>query len=142
MKFTIKIDLVAAVVVAAICVILLILIFGITREANAQTPDPPGDVALVPIGGLYHIGCQTPLDGDLDQMCFVRTDLPDVIELGCVDAPDPNSIYYMDAPIISTPDDDAEIRCYVIDTGGLVSDYSPNAGIVDFTSPGPPVFIQ
>ncbi len=107
--------------------------------AFAQTPEPHPDVPLQKVGGVYDIGCHTPLDTDLSQACWVRTDLAaGVDELGCVDAPAPDTDYRTDISVAQTENDDAEIKCYVIDTEGLVSNYSDNSGLIDFTGPGAP----
>jgi hypothetical protein len=42
----------------------------------------------------------------------------------------------MDITVQHTANDDAEIKCYVIDTEANISDYSDNSGIIDFTKPG------
>lgn len=134
MKCTIKIDLVAAALVAAACVIAVMLILFISSVAKSQTPHP--DVPLAKTGGVYNIGCVTPSDLDLADLCFVRSDLAEVAELGCLPSPDPDTEYRLDLSVHHTANDDAEIRCYVVDTDGNVGDLSDNAGLVDFTRPG------
>jgi hypothetical protein len=105
--------------------------------AGAQDTDVP----LTPTGGVYPVSFMPPDDTDLFQVCCLRADLTPVVELGCVDAV-PSVVGTVSVTIDSTPNDDAEIRCYATDTTGLVSDYSPNAGIVDFTPPGSPLIVQ
>lgn len=95
----------------------------------------PADVPLTLTGGVYPVKVQGPDDADMAKICCVRADAIPVVELGCVPA-GPSAIIGMDVTVAATQDDDAEIRCYAVDTMGLVSDYSPNAGIVDFTRPG------
>jgi hypothetical protein len=102
--------------------------------ANAQTNDVPLDQ----VSGTYTMCCMTPIDIDLDELCFVRTDLASgVVELGCVGAPTATKVC-SDLTVAATLDVDAKIRCYVTDDSGLVSNYSPNAGTVDFTRPTAP----
>jgi hypothetical protein len=133
----------------------IVLMVLAASVAVAQTPAPRPDVPLLSTGGIYPVRCMSPDDADMKEICFVRTDLPDVVELGCAPAgftrPDceveepvdglPSCIASLDLSIEATPDDDAEIRCYAVDISGLVSDYSENAGTVDFTRPGRP-FVQ
>lgn len=110
-----------------------------SHNATAQTPAPYPDVPLKQVGGVYPIGCHTPLDDDLDQVCWVRVDLPDgVEELGCLHGPTPDTAYRTDITVMTTPNIDATIKCYVSDTDSLLSDYSDNSGIIDFTAPGKP----
>jgi len=111
----------------------------LATPAFAQTPAPHPDVPLKKVGGVYDIGCHTPLDTDLDQVCWVRTDLDSgVIELGCLHGPTPDTSYRTDIAVDQTPNEDAEVKCYVSDTEGFVSNYSDNSGLIDFTRPGPP----
>ncbi len=112
------------------------IVFLLAVSAFAQTPAPYPDVPLVKSGGIYNIGCVTPLDTDLAQLCFVRSDLPDgIIELGCMPATVPDIEFRMDIAVQQTTFVDAEIRCYVIDDDANVSDYSDNKGDIDFTPP-------
>lgn len=109
----------------------------IAKSVPAQTTQP--DVNLNREAGVYPIGCHTPADTDLDQACWVRVDqTTGPVELGCIDSPLPNKDYGTSVTIQQTPDENADIRCYVVDIGGLVSDLSDNKGIVDFTRPGKP----
>lgn len=113
------------------------ILFGFTPLSTAaQTPRP--NTPLLQIGGVYPIGCHTPSDTDLASVCFVRTDTPEPVELGCTPALGPDTDVGMDLTILTTEGVDAEIHCYVVDHSGLVSDYSENAGLVDFTRPGRP----
>lgn len=114
-----------------------IVLVGMAVVARAQTPTPRLDVPLLRVSGVYKITCHSPSDADMDQLCFVRTDLADPLELGCV-AAGPDVDKSLDLNVAETSGVDAEIRCYAVDTSGLVSDYSPNAGLVDFTRPGRP----
>jgi hypothetical protein len=119
-------------------VMVMVLFFAVS--AGAQTARP--DVPLVSTGGIYPMKCMSPSDTDMASICFVRTDLADgVVELGCSPA-GPDQEIAMDLSITITIDDDAEIRCYAVDTDDLVGDYSDNAGLVDFTRPGKPYVIQ
>ena len=70
----------------------------------------------------------------------MRTDLPDdPLELGCAEQLlAPLKPVTWEIAVERTPMQDAEIRCYAIDFGGNVSEYSANAGIADFTPPGRP----
>ena len=107
----------------------------LASAAVAQEPVHP-DVPLKRVSGVYSIGCVTPADLDLATVCWLRSDLVTPLELGCLPANLPNTEYRLDVTVPSTTFDDAEIRCYVIDDDALVSDTSPNAGIIDFTPPG------
>lgn len=136
-KITIKIDLINATIVAAICVILFLTVFLIARGAVAQTPIP--DIDLTRQGSTYMVTCQPtePID-KMIQMCTVRTDLADPVELGCENATtlEPVSIVIT---VARTPHIDGMIRCYAVDSEGNVSDLSDNAGVTDFTPNGKPV---
>jgi hypothetical protein len=111
----------------------------LAAPALGQTPATYPDVPLERTGGVYPIGCHTPLDTDLDQVCWARTDLVDgVVELGCMDGPLPDTDYRMDVAVERTPHVNAIVKCYVTDTEGLISDYSDNSGIIDFMPPGKP----
>ena len=112
-----------------------------SSPASAQTPTPRPDLPLLATGGIYPMWCMSPPDVDMAQICFVRTDLADPVELGCVSA-GPSEEVMLDLNIASTTDVDAEIRCYAVDTDGLVGDYSLNAGTVDFTRPGRPYVVS
>ncbi len=114
-----------------------IVLLGLT--ASAQTPAPHPDVPMTRAGGVYPIGCHTPLDTDLEQACWARTDLPEgVVELGCVEAPDPDTRYGIDVTVDRTPHVNAVIKCYVTDSEGLISEYSDNSGMINFMPPGKP----
>ncbi len=107
--------------------------------AFAQTPAPHPDVPLKKVGGVYDIGCHTPLDTDLDQVCWVRVDLAvGVDELGCLHGPSPDTTYRTNIAVQQTPHEDATVKCYVTDTEGLISEYSDNSGLIDFSPPGRP----
>jgi hypothetical protein len=101
--------------------------------ATAQLADIP----LIPTGGIYQVKVQAPEDSDMAKICCVRADASPVEELGCVPA-GPDAIVTVEVTLTATPNNDAEIRCYAVDTTNLESDLSPNAGIVDFTRPGAP----
>jgi hypothetical protein len=118
-------------------IVLTVAGFLIVDFANAQTPPPYPDIPLTPVSGTYGVTCAGPDDADMAELCLVRSDSNPVIELVCA-AAGPSAEIRMEFELESTPNDDAEIRCYAKDTTGLVSDYSPNAGIVDFTPPGVP----
>jgi hypothetical protein len=119
--------------------IVLAVLFFAGKEAWAQTPAPTPDVPLDRQGSVYNFRCQPvePID-NMNQMCAVRTDQTEPVELGCVPATTLD-IVDMEVTIDRTPHQDAYIRCYATDTQGNVSDYSENAGIADFTPPGKPV---
>lgn len=116
--------------------ILLVLFFSL--PAAAQEPD----VSLSKVAGVYNGGClRAAIDTDVIEGCFVRVDLDPVIELGCTGAVSSRpsdvlegTVYRMDFTVQQTTFDDAEIRCYLND-GELVSEYSVNAGLIDFTPP-------
>jgi hypothetical protein len=116
---------------------LLIIAILFAFTATAQTPAPRPDIVLLQAGGIYPIKCVAPSDEDMAQICFVRTDLAEVVELGCTGAEALETVS-LDLNIVATAGDDAEIRCYAVDASGLVGDYSENAGLVDFTRPGRP----
>jgi len=104
----------------------------------AYSQEPRPDVPLDRVAGLYPITCIAPSDLDLAEICFVRADLPDqVLELGCVPAL-ADQAATLEVTIERTPHIDAEVRCYATDTSANLSDYSENAGTVDFTPPGRP----
>jgi hypothetical protein len=109
----------------------------VCKDAFAQTTPPYPDIPLTPVSGTYAVTCAGPDDADMAELCLVRADSNPVVELVCADA-GPSAEVRMEFELESTPNDDAEIRCYARDTTGLVSDYSPNAGTVDFTPPGEP----
>jgi hypothetical protein len=122
----------------------LILLTSLFVDANAQTPEPTippyPDIPLDQVSGTYTVKAQMPDDADVTQLCVVRVDLVDVIEYGCVDA-GPSVIASMEITVEVTPDVNAEIKAYAKDAGGLVSNYSPNSGWIDFTKPSSPVII-
>jgi hypothetical protein len=98
------------------------------------------DIPLGQSGGIYPVKVQAPSDSDMSEICCVRVDTTPVLELGCV-ASGPSAIVTVEIVLAATPNDDAEIRCYAVDTTLLESDLSPNAGIVDFTPPGTPLLV-
>lgn len=120
---------------------LAVIVFGFVEFAGAQTPEPRPDVPLIATGGIYPMSCMAPSDADMAEICFVRTDITPIVELGCAPS-GPSAIVPLDLNVVATVDDDAEIRCYAVDTSGLVGDYSENAGTVDFTRPGRPHVTQ
>jgi hypothetical protein len=126
--------LISAVICGGLTV--LFVFFLSVKYAGAQEADIP----LLPSGGVYPVKFMAPVDLDLYQVCCVRADAVPIAELGCIDAV-PDAVGTLEVTLASTPGDDAEIRCYATDTSDLVSDYSPNAGIVDFTPPGVPVIV-
>jgi len=110
----------------------------LSSVANAQTPTPRPNVPLLQTGGIFNAGCQpTPPYDDVVKACWVRTDTVDPVELGCVDSIG-NAEARMDLNMVIDIGDVAEIRCYVVNSQNIPSDYSENAGIVDFTQPGKP----
>lgn len=121
---------------------LFFVLFAFT--AAAQQPD----VSLNRTAGVYNAGCLAdPTDTDIVSGCFVRIDVLPVIELGCTSqvstrADDvlAGTVYRMDFTVEQTISDDAEIRCYVNDLD-FASNYSFNAGIIDFTLPVNPRLI-
>jgi hypothetical protein len=112
--------------------------FLIADCADAQTPVPRPDIPLARQGSIYNFRCQPvePID-KMNQICAVRTDQIEPIELGCVPSTTLD-IVEIEVTIERTPDNDALVRCYATDTEGNVSDYSDNAGIADFIPPGKP----
>lgn len=133
MKFTIRIDLR---IVYALLVIAAALI--LVRIATAQTPTPRPNVPLLQTGGIFNAGCQPVAPYDtVVQACWVRTDTTEPVELGCVDSVG-GAEARMDLNMVVNIGEVAEIRCYVVSDQGVPSDYSENAGIVDFTRPGRP----
>jgi hypothetical protein len=111
------------------------LMVALPFVVSAQQSHP--DIPLTPTSGVYGVTCAGPDDTDMFELCLVRSDSVPVIELACEPA-GPSAEVRIEFELVSTPNDDAEIRCYARDTTGLVSDYSENAGIVDFTPPGIP----
>lgn len=139
MKFKVEIDLAAASIIVAACVIAALLILFVSGVAGAQTPTPRPDIDLARSGSTYPLKCQPtePID-KLVQICAVRTDLEgDPIELGCV-AHTTLDVASLEVTVARTPFIDASIRCYAIDSEGNVSDISDNAGLADFTPNGRP----
>ena len=106
----------------------------------AQTIAPYPDVPLSQVSGTYTVKAQMASDDDTAQLCVVRVDLVEIIEYGCVVA-EAGEIAQMEITVVVTPDVNAEIKAYAVDSGGLSSDYSPNSGWIDFTKPGPPTLV-
>lgn len=111
-------------------VIMFLVVTFLVLTASAQ------DVRYVRTAGVYDVGCETPDENDLVQVCFARTDTGFEAELGCTAATLPITEYRMDVTVSQTTFNDAEIRCYVIDDDALVSALSDNKGDIDFTPPG------
>lgn len=116
---------------AAILAVLLL-----ASAAAAQEPCP-ADVQIFRDGSVYTVRVQAPSDADMAQICLDRVDSNPVTPLGCVPAGADETVV-MTATVAKTTWDDAELRAYAVDTSDLVSDYSCNAGIIDFTPPGRP----
>ncbi len=124
---------------------LFIMLFAFMAAAQTPTPTstPQPDVTLGRTAGVYHAGCLADqADTDLVSGCFVRADVSPVTELGCTievstraDDVLLGTVFRMDFAVQQTTFDDAEIRCYVTDID-FSSEYSTNAGIIDFTPPG------
>ena len=110
----------------------------IVNNAKAQTAHP--DIPLNKVGEIYTMSCMAPSDTDLKKVCFVRTDMSEIIEYGCVDA-QPDTVATMTFTVGITQDDDAEIKCYASDETNIPSDYSDNSGTIDFTRPGKPYVV-
>jgi len=119
-------------------ILIAVGIFGIVEVAKSQTPTPRPNVPLLQTGGIYNAGCQPvePFD-TVVKACWVRTDTTEPQELGCVDSIG-GAEARMDLNMIINVNEVAEVRCYVVSEQGVPSDYSENAGIVDFTQPGRP----
>ena len=117
-------------------IFLTVLGLGVCEMASAQETYP--DIDLVRQGSTYGVGCQPvePID-KLVQICVVRTDLENLIELGCVDHTD-LSVATIVVTVDRTPHIDGQLRCYAVDSEGNLSLYSENIGIADFTPPGRP----
>ncbi len=117
-------------------VILFTIFCFLTKNADAQETWP--DIALTRQGSTYNINCQPvePIDL-LAQICVVRTDLEGIIELGCIDHID-LTVATLTVSVDRTPHLDGQLRCYAVDTELNSTNYSENAGIVDFTPPGRP----
>ncbi len=114
-----------------------VMIMVIAGEVRAQTPTPRPDIPLLLVDGKGPMRCHTASDADMAQVCFVRTDQSEPVELGCITAgPDEDIIFDLEVPV--TLGDDGLVRCYAVDTSGLGSDYSENAGLADFSQPGAP----
>jgi hypothetical protein len=101
---------------------------------------PREDIPLKQVSGTYTVKAMMPVDLDVIQLCAVRVDLESVIEYGCVDA-SPSVVVPMEITVVATPGIDAVIRVYAVDSEGLSSDYSLNAGLIDFTRPGTPTLV-
>jgi hypothetical protein len=133
MKISMKINL----KVAAYIIVGIVIVFA-SFKAFAQTPAPQPDVPLEREGSTYQFSCQPvePID-KMNQLCAVRTDQDEPVELGCVDHTTLD-VATISITVERTPHQDAMIRCYATDTEGNVSDISENAGVADFTPPGRP----
>jgi hypothetical protein len=118
---------------AAVMVALLLM----AQSASAQTHH---DVPLLPSAGVFPVTCQSPGDMDMAQICFIRVDLEPPLALGCVPC-GPDEACSKDLTVPVTTNNDAEIKCYAEDEGGLVGDNSDNSGIIDFSTPGKPVVV-
>jgi hypothetical protein len=116
--------------------LIALFVLAIPAVALAQ----PADIPRLPIGGVYHIKSQVGPELDIVQLCCVRSDASPVEELGCNPAA-ANEVVEFDVTVTATPGADAEVRCYVEDSSGLVSDYSPNAYLLDFTPPNAPLLV-
>lgn len=126
-----RIDPITLLVSAGLVLLALLMI----SRAEAQETRP--DVPLLLVDGKGPMKCVAPSDSDMAQVCFVRTDVTPLIELGCVPAgPDEPVLLELTVPV--TAGDDGEVRCYAVDTSGLVGDFSLNAGLADFSPPGRP----
>ena len=106
----------------------------------AGTASAQSDVLYAPVSGVYTVKAQMGADADTAQFCVARVDVAPVIEYGCVPAL-AGEIVEMPVTVEVTLNDDAELRGYAVDESGLTSDYSPNAGRVDFTRPGAPLLV-
>jgi len=122
--------------------LIFFLVLFAAVAAQAQTSPPFPDVPLRASAGVFPFACMMPGDLDLAKLCAVRTDLGDPLELGCVEATEPNKAAALEVTLETTPSANAEIRCYAVDTAENKSDISPNAGIADFTPPGAPTVID
>ena len=130
----------AAILALAFALLGVVLLFAAVPKASAQTPAPYPDVSLKQSGGVYPIGCHSADDGGVTaELCFARVALPEPLELGCLEAGS-NEAVHTTVTVPTAPGDDAEIRCYAVGAGALalVSDYSYNAGRINFTTPGTP----
>jgi len=119
------------------------LVLFAALAAQAQTPTPTAtprpDVPGSLTSGVVPMACVTPLDVDLVQICFFRTDLPgDPLELGCMPTTGPDERHSLELTVEVTPEQDARLRCQVTDSSGLPSNLSDNALVLDFTTPGSP----
>jgi len=126
------------IILAAIggAIVLAVIIFGFVEFAGAQEPHP--DIDLARQGSTYPFHCQPvePID-KMVQICAVRTDQVEPVELGCVDHSTIDTAT-ITISVDRTPHEDGKIRCYAIDSEGNVSDISDNAGVADFTPNGKP----
>ena len=124
--------------VAVCCglVFVAVVIILIATASHGQEPRP--NVPLLKVGEVYNVGCepQPPMD-DVVEACWVRTDVAEPVELGCTPAQG-GTVARMDLSIAVEIDQVAEVRCYVVSSYGIPSDYSENAGLVDFRKPGRP----
>lgn len=123
------------------CIIAAVIVIAcfMAWDVKAQTPTPQPDIDLARSGSTYPFACQPtePID-KLTQICAVRTDLEgDPIELECALHSTIEPVTF-EVTVERTPFQDAEIRCYAIDSEGNVSEYSDNVGIADFTPNGRP----
>ncbi len=116
--------------------LIAILMALVASVASAQE-----DISLKPVSGTYTIRAQMASDLDTVELCVVRVDLDPLIEYGCAPA-GPDEIVKMEISVDVTTNQDAEIRVFAVDTSGLVSDLSPNAGRIDFTRPAAPSLVQ
>ena len=131
-----KIDVLWTGTGAVLAALAFIVVFTMCDSAQAQTSDVPLDM----VSGTYSMCCMSPVDSDMAEICFVRTDLDILEELGCAPA-GPSEKVCKDLDVTVTTNVDAELHCYAKDFSGLISLFSPNAGTIDFTKPGQPMVV-
>jgi len=119
---------------SAILIAALLVVVAIATHAGEVTP-------LESVGGFYEVGCTTPDDNDLARVCFTRSDLRNgAFRPACMPATEPGARYEMKIVVPPTPGDDAEVRCYVVDSSGILGPQSDDAGVINFEPPGKATF--
>ena len=115
--------------------------------ANAQTIEPRPNVILPPTleSGTYPMKVTVPTqdvsDNDVFEACCDRVDVDPIIRLGCNARSETTMTIEFDVEVIKTPGDDAEVRCYTVNTQEQ-SDYTSNSYILPFPRKPNQPFVQ
>lgn len=108
------------------------ILFGLILFAVGAAAQTPPDITLEPIlsTGKYpmsvFIPTQDPNDEAVFEACCDRVNVNPVISLGCEPRDGTNQVISFVVDVVKTPGDDAEVRCYTVNSEDQ-SDYSVNA---------------